>query len=171
MGKRRSVMCVVTCEICFYWETADLRDDTEKKQITLLDHLDMQSNLQSVIVAIHRLVGVYSDCICLLNAKKKCFCMHNSLRVQQKLPTVTASLMILYQSIKTCMGGGLKSVLLRIYCPAEFSKNSYSEVWNVLIRKLVIFTFQSVSYQSIILFKNIYLSVCMCTVALYNKVH
>ncbi len=32
-----------------------------------------------------------------------CFSMRDSLRVQQKLPTVTASLMILYQSIRTCM--------------------------------------------------------------------
>lgn len=43
--------------------------------------------------------------------------MHNdSLRVQQKRLTVTASLMILYQSIRTCMREQLKSAF-----PAEFS--------------------------------------------------
>ncbi len=104
---RSSVMCVVTCEMCIYWETADLGVNTEltyKSTVVSFAHAIDFSICNCPVTLPGRGKFRLHLCTYCERVRTLCFSMRDSLRVQQKRPTVTASLMILYQSIRTCMG-------------------------------------------------------------------
>lgn len=88
-----SVMWKVTCEICLYWETADRWDNNEliyTCTVVSFAHAIDFSICNSPVRLPGR--GKFRLHLCTYErVRTLCFSMHNSLQVQQKLPTVTSS--------------------------------------------------------------------------------